>query len=399
MKEAYYTILTQAVQMLGGLLVFKILTSNLNSSMFGGYALVLSFSAIIFTFPFTAIQQALTKYASVAVNNRSLSIFKTIFIIDIVFFIVYCIFSSVLLLFNIIKIDFFSYMIIAFYIMTEVLKINNYTFANALRKRKKYFNAISLEFIIKLTFLFFYNDSINTVFSIFIIANIISTIYSKPDNIFSNSLNKIQFYYWIKMIYIFALPLAIWGVFGWLRDMSNRWVIDYFLTLDEVALFSVMNTLTVIVPGALQAFFGMYFMPILYQKEKKEKGAIREFNKYIIFIGLIIIIIGSIILFLFSKYLVLILSDVKYISGAWMLAPMFFSFSLFLLSMSTTAEIFAYNKTKILLLPNIVSGIVSIFSFIILVKYFAINGAVLAFIISYLSYSIITFILVYRFKL
>jgi O-antigen/teichoic acid export membrane protein len=138
MKEAYYTILTQAVQMLGGLLVFKILTSNLNSSMFGGYALVLSFSAIIFTFPFTAIQQALTKYASVAVNNRSLSIFKTIFIIDIVFFIVYCIFSSVLLLFNIIKIDFFSYMIIAFYIMTEVLKINNYTFANALRKRKKY---------------------------------------------------------------------------------------------------------------------------------------------------------------------------------------------------------------------------------------------------------------------
>ena len=55
MKEIYYTILTQAIQMGGGLLVFKILTSKLSSLDFGIYALILSFSAIIFTFPLMVI--------------------------------------------------------------------------------------------------------------------------------------------------------------------------------------------------------------------------------------------------------------------------------------------------------------------------------------------------------
>lgn len=399
MRESYYTMLTQLVQMSGGLLIFKILTTILNADIFGFYALILSFSAIIFTFPFTAMQQGLTKYISTSSKSRVLKIYKSIFIISIMLAIVYILLSIILIILGIIDIDILFYFIILIFIISEIYKINNYTYQNALRKRKQYFIAVCIEFIIKIFLLIILLDDIHSIFICFIIANVIAIIYSNPKSFLKIPLKRVEFYYWIKVFYIFASPLAIWGIFGWLRDMSNRWVIDYFLTLDEVALFSVMNTLTVIVPGALQAFFGMYFMPILYQKEKKEKGAIREFNKYIIFIGLIIIIIGSIILFLFSKYLVLILSDVKYISGAWMLAPMFFSFSLFLLSMSTTAEIFAYNKTKILLLPNVISGIVSIFSFIVLVKYFSINGAVIAFVISYLSYSIITFILVYRFKL
>ncbi|MDD2871905.1 MAG: hypothetical protein PHS49_08000 [Candidatus Gracilibacteria bacterium] len=200
------------------------------------------------------------------------------------------------------------------------------------------------------------------------------------------------------MIYIFATPLAIWGIFGWMRDMSNRWIIEYYLTLNDVALFAVMNSLIVIIPGALQAFFGMYFMPILYKKEKEQKGYIREFNKKVVLVGFLIVILGTLFVELVSEYLIIILSDAKYLSGAWMLAPMFFVFSLFSLSMSTTSEIFAYNRTKLLLLPNIASGIISVVAFLFCINFYGMKGTVYAFMISYLTYSILTFFVVYRFK-
>lgn len=109
------------------------------------------------------------------------------------------------------------------------------------------------------------------VFTIFIIVNIVIIIYSKPKNSDFNFPNRVQFFYWAKMIYIFASPLAIWGIFGWMRDMSNRWIIEYYLTLEDVALFAVMNSLVVIIPGALQVFFGMLFYANTIIKKKKEK--------------------------------------------------------------------------------------------------------------------------------
>ena len=399
MKEIYYTILTQAIQMGGGLLVFKILTSKLSSLDFGIYALILSFSAIIFTFPFTAIQQALTKYTSVLSQKRAIDIYKTIFILDIVFFTIYIFLTIILFFLNLININGVEYIVIMGYITSEVLKINNYMFLNSLRNRKKYFYAVFIEFFFKLLLLAIFSNSIIEVFSIFIIANIVTISYSIPENLNLNLPNKIQFFYWSKMIYIFASPLAIWGIFGWMRDMSNRWIIEYYLTLNDVALFAVMNSLVVILPGALQAFFGMFFMPILYKKEKEQRGSIREFNKKVIMIGFTIIVLGTIFVELTSEYIIMLLSNIKYINGAWMLAPMFFAFSLFSLSMSTTCEIFAYNQTKLLLFPNIISGLVSIISFVILVKFYCMNGALYAFMLSYFTYSIITFFVVYRFKI
>ncbi|MCT7568957.1 MATE family efflux transporter [Aliarcobacter butzleri] len=398
MKDIYYTILTQVVQMGGGLLVFKILTSKLSSLDFGIYALILSFSAIIFTFPFTAIQQALIKYTSVLSQKRAIDIYKTIFILDIVFFAIYIFLTIILFSINLININSVGYVVVMAYIFSEVLKINNYMFLNSLRNRKKYFYSIFIEFFLKILLLSALSNSTKEVFIIFVIVNTLAIIYSKPNNLDLNLPNKIQFFYWSKMIYVFATPLAIWGIFGWMRDMSNRWIIEYYLTLNDVALFAVINSLIVILPGALQAFLGMFFMPILYKKEKKQRGSIRKFNKNVIIIGFLIIFFGTIFIELTSEYIIILLSDIKYINGAWMLAPMFFAFSLFSLSMSTTAEIFAHNKTKLLLIPNIISGIISIVSFTLFIKLYAINGALYAFMLSYISYSIITFIVVYRFK-
>lgn len=398
MKEAYYTILTQAVQMGGGLIIFKILTTQLDSHDFGIYALILSFSAFIFALPFTAIQQALTKYSSTVLRKRSLEVYKTVLFIDGIFFVGYLIFFVVAFIMNLLDVSVFHLFLIAFYIILEVQKNNNYTFANALRERNKYFFAVVIEYTLKITLLLIYHNSIDNVLTVFVAANIVSILLTFPRNLSMSFSAKPQMMYWAKMIFVFSSPLALWGIFGWMRDMSNRFTIEYFLSLDQVAVFSVMNTIAVIVPGALQAFFGMYFMPILYRKEKAFHGSIKIFMRKAIPLGLIFILLCTGLISIFAPEIITITSHEKYVSYSWMLAPMFFAFSLFSLSMSTTAEIFAHNKTKLLLMPNIVSGLISIFVFILLVKYFGVTGALWAFMVSYISYSIITFVLVYRFK-
>lgn len=398
MKEAYYTILTQAIQMGGGLLVFKILTSKLSSSDFGIYALTLSFSAIIFTFPFTAIQHALTKYSSVISEKKAMNVYKTIFILDICFFVIYLFFSFVLFSINLITIDTVSYVLIVMYIVTEVLKINNYIFLNSLRKRKKYFFSVFFEFSIKLALLTIFTNSTNEVFTIFVVANILTIVFSKPDNLNLGIPNRIQLLYWSKMIYIFALPLAIWGIFGWMRDMSNRWIIEYYLTLNDVAVFAIMNTIVTIIPGVLQSFFGMYFMPILYKKEREYKGAIRLFTNKLLIFGTMFILILTVIISFFADFIVLILSTQEYLRYSWMITPMFFAFAFFSLTMSATAEIFANNMTKLLLVPNIISGIVSVIAFIVLISMYGLIGSVWAFFITYVTYSFFVLYVLRKFR-
>jgi len=400
MKEFFLTLSIQIVQLTGGLVVFKVLTSRLSSAEFGLYTLILAISALVLVFPFTPIQQALTKFTSTAYKKRTLEIYVTVLVMDTVFFTVYILLLFVSTVFDLFEMErITTSALIALYLATEILKVNNYTYQNALRNKKRYFYAILIEFIIKGSLLTAFVVHVEFVLIVFIIANVCSIVVSLPRQLLAFSMHKVRLYYWSKLIISFSYPLVLWGVFGWLRDMSNRVIIEDILSLEHVAIFAVLNSLAVFVPGALQAFFGMYFMPILYQKEKAQKNSIRIFIRKMILVGIGLITIGTIVIEFLSNHIVELLSDSKYVEYSWMLAPMFFVFSLFLLSMSSTAEIFAYNKTKLLLMPNILSGIISVVAFIMLVKYYGLTGALFAFMLTYVSYAIMTFLVIHRFKI
>lgn len=396
MKESIYSALTQGTLMLGGIAVFKLLTTFLPTEIFGLYTYLLSFSAIILSFPFTAIQQGVVRYVSVADEHKiRINIYQVVFLLNLLVIFVY--FFSYFIYDTIFGLDFGFYFLL--FVVSEVFKGLHYTFNNSARCRSRFFFGVFSEFTIKVVLILLYEPSnIIVVFYILVISNVLGVVITVPKGIWVYKLDKVQFSCTTKRIILFSYPLVIWAVFGWMRDMSNRLVINYYLELSDVALFSAVNSIAVILPGAMQAFFGVYFMPILYQRERSDSGYIRRFIIKVLFFGMAILPVLTALVYTFSENIILAISSEKYLSGAYMLAPMFFSFSLFSLAMSMTAEIFSKEKTKLLITPNIISGVVSVLSYIALVYFFGLQGAIVAFFLSYISYAVSTIYIVLRFK-
>jgi O-antigen/teichoic acid export membrane protein len=223
---------------------------------------------------------------------------------------------------------------------------------NAKRDRENIFYAVLVEFGIKIIGIISLSHYLNIkyVLSVFIIAEIVSVfvMYVKNKNLIEFKISKKTKLYILRVFY-FALPLIIWAIFGWFRDMSNRWYLDYFITKNEVGLFAMINSIAIIAPTALQGLIGGYFIPIIYEKENIQKGYAKSFLKKLIPLLFIVFLFSFIITYLFKNEIILIIADKKYLEISWMLPWMFLVFSFYSIAMISTYELFSHKKTKLLL--------------------------------------------------
>jgi len=166
---------------------------------------------------------------------------------------------------------------------------------------------------------------------------------------------------------------------------------------EQVALFAMISSLALVAPTALQGVIGNFFIPILYQKENENKGATQLFLQYALPILTLIFLIAFSIVFFFKNNIVELLTDTKYLSVAWMLPWLFLSYSIYIISMISTYEIFAKKKTKKLIVSSVTPGIISLVGGYFLIKNYGLNGAMFNYIITYNSYSLLTFYVVFKF--
>ena len=210
-------------------------------------------------------------------------------------------------------------------------------------------------------------------------------------------LQTVIIFYYYSVIY-YSLPLIIWAPFGWIREMSYRWYLEYFHGAEQVAIFSMMATISMIAPLALQNLIGGYIIPIAYRKEDKSPGSVKGYLKLLLPIVLLIFIFSTIITAIFSKEIIVLISDERYLVGSHMLPWMFGVYSLYVLSMISTMEIFAQKRVILLLYPNLLAGIVSIVSGFFLIKNFAVEGAMYSYLLTFITYSFFVFYVVIRFS-
>jgi len=296
------------------------------------------------------------------------------------------------------------YFYIVLLILSEIFKILFFTINNADRKRKSVAIASILEFstksiLIYMSYTYQIIDISYTLLALFC-GNIVASfvlIYTSNGSFSFSYLNKKNFEIYFSRIWIFSYPLLIWAVFGWLRDMSNRWYLDYFLDKEQVALFAMMGSIALIAPVALQGLMGSFFIPILYQKENTQKGYTRTFLKKMLPIVLGIFLVSFIITYYLKDFIVLLIADEKYLEISWMLPWMFLVYSFYVLSMMSTYELFAHKQTKKLIVSSVVPGIISLVCGYFLIKEYGINGALVNYAITYGSYSMFTFLVVWNY--
>jgi O-antigen/teichoic acid export membrane protein len=399
-KELYWTLLFQLSSLLGGIALIKLLAVSLSTAEYGTYVIITSIIAFVLMMPFTGLLQGVGRYISIYQKKGQYKIFLN----SLIFIILIC--TALYMLLGILFYSLYSlsvewadkFLVIFLLTISEVFKVMFRTINNANRERKNIAISVFTEFFLKILLIFFiytfFSINIKNVLMVLTVANLMSMIvmYNKSKkNISISSFSKKYCKVHFQRIFIFSYPLLIWGIFGWLRDMSNRWYLDYFMDKESVALFAMMGSIALIAPFALQGVIGAFCMPIIYQKENEKKGFTKKLLKILLPVISAVFLMSFLIVYLFKDFIVVLLTDDKYLSVSWILPWMFLAYSLYVLSMISTYELFAHNQTKKLILSSILPGIIAFLGGYFLIKDYGIEGALYNYMLTYISYALFTF--------
>ena len=197
----------------------------------------------------------------------------------------------------------------------------------------------------------------------------------------------------IKKVLAFTLPLVPGSIAYYLTTISDRILIDKYLSLNDLGIYSVAATIALI----LNIFsFSAYkaFEPHLFKNWESDRFMdifenIRNNFVYVLLIGVLCISV-------FSKEFFLIMTDVKFHEAYWYVPMIIVAVYSSSLSMIYGTIITAQGKTKINSLISITGALISVtLNIIFLPKY----GLITAAIVSSLAMTIMLFISMWYSKL
>jgi len=404
-KEFIIVLVQTGITMIGTLVLLKILSNTLSREEFGTYSLILSIMAFIMIFPYKGIDQSIARYVSINRNDGTFSEFYSNYILlFLLTSLTYLLFFILLNVLNVSLGVFTEYLWTVFaFLITEVGRLTLRIIVKADRKRVEILVSNIIEFGLKISLVVLLSGhlTVNLVFVIFIVANLLSSINLFVENkkeVKVSTLNKENFLSYSKILLLFAYPFIIMAIFGWLRDISNRWVIDFYLDRESVAIYTMLTTISLIIPLGIQTVLGSFINPIVYQKENTQKGFAKMVaNKIFLFLpGLLFI--TSIFVYLYSSEIVILFSNADYIYNSWALTCMFLAFSVYIVSELSVLEIVAHKKSKKIVFPTVVSGVVSILSGVLLIRLYGLDGAIYSYMIGYISYAILIFFTLKKYR-
>lgn len=388
--------------MLGALIVLKLMTNYLGSQQFGLYSLVLSIMALVAVLPYNSIAQALNRYYSIYQHKKQteqlLFVYLKYFLyISGFYFIVF--FVTTLFL----NIELSLAGLVFLLVLSEVTKTLMKGVLNSARSRKEVAISSVSEFTLKIVsvYLLYQNDllSLKVAIFVFILANFASILASYKRSVFkfSKPIEKKQKLIF-KRLLLFSAPLILWGFFGWARDMSNRWYLEWYVDTESVAIYTVLTSVAMIYPTVIQSLVSAYYVPILYQRENERKGSVAQFMNRLAIVFMLCLTPFLFLLDKFSVELIVLFSSNFYAGYSHYLVYMVFVYAMYVLSSTMAIEVFAAKKTSYLIFPNIFPGLVSMVVGYIFIKEQGFDGAIISYFVTYSVFAFIMFLTIYFFR-
>jgi len=201
-----------------------------------------------------------------------------------------------------------------------------------------------------------------------------------------------SFSYLAKMLK-YGLPLCSVLLFTWVIDFSDRYFLKYFLTLNDVGIYSLAYKFGQIVYMAMLSFL-MAWGPILFDivKKKKAQEVLARLSTYVVAAFVLVTLAVS----LFSRELVLLMTDSAYHNSHKVIPLISFSYYLFGIYMLFLSGILV--SKQVLKQPVILgsAAAVNILLNIILIPAMGIIGAAIATVITYFFVVCYTYVLAQR---
>lgn len=178
--------------------------------------------------------------------------------------------------------------------------------------------------------------------------------------------------HYLKLGFPFILSsLCFWGLSG-----LDRWLILYYLGEASVGIFSVAYKFSSVFEPLIIAPVLSVYTPFIF--EKLAKGDLRQHKLLMV----IAILSFFVVLAFLSQYLAYLFVNVRYHESLTLIPYLVGGFAFYFLSQLLGAPILYYKKSKLLVLNVALAAIFNLIFNIILIKYYGLEGAGMAYLIS-----------------
>ncbi len=385
-------------------ILLPLYSNLLSTSEFGNYALLISLYAIAGVLYQSGMQNSLTKFylGDVNIEQRKKvfsSIFNSIIILGILLTCISLIFSKWIskLILNTPQYD----KLISLVFITLLVDTLSYFALHLLKTKEKVSKVVFLSCIsalvnLLLNILFCYHlqMSVEGIFLAQLLSSLVLLIILLPSILpeMQISIDKVL----LKKMFLFSLPFVIGGVFSAAVDVSDRFILNFFTTKEEVGIYSlsykiatVMNVFiisykTAWIPRALNVYNGRNYSEVFGNTFKK-----------LISISLVIILIVT----LFSPYLFQIklfnvnILNKNYEAGLVILPYILFGYLFSGLAAFYSLFPFVSSKSYYFLYSDLIAFLVNLILNFILIPILGMMGAAVATTFAFIASASFLFII------
>lgn len=355
-KDTLYYGLAKVFSIIISLFTIKLLSTNLSIEKFGEvdlYLISISLVSIIIGF---GINSAV---------NRELNLFQRkvedVIASSIVFFI-----KSIL----IVVIAYFinlhfgliddSQLVVLVLFSALVFTINE-VFVGLMRslsKSKLYFYTSVLQSITYLVMIYFYTEelSVKNVLLAYLVSYVfilIVSIYYFRNNLIGKFDKEIY-----KSLAYYGIPLIFSGLAGFIFNVSDKYMLGYYRTLEEVGIYAMaykVSSLVMIVIGVVQMAWPKYMYKI-YKEENNYEFIYNFVAKYYLYS---LVMIGLFVI-LFADFFILLFSNSDYLEGVSVIPIVVFGMILLGFQNISNQGIHITGKSHIMTSIIILGGVVNI---------------------------------------
>jgi len=193
----------------------------------------------------------------------------------------------------------------------------------------------------------------------------------------------------LKKFILFSVPQIPNGILLWVLNLSDRYLITFFLGLSQAGIYSASYNIGSIITAFYMPISFVLFPVVSRYWDNNEKGKVRLYLEYSTKIFLFIAIPGSIGLYVLSKPLLQILTTSEFVIGGALTFYVAVGYIFLGIFQINSFIISLVEKTKFIPIITAIGGTVNILLNIILIPLIGIIGAAIATLISYLILSVI----------
>lgn len=193
----------------------------------------------------------------------------------------------------------------------------------------------------------------------------------------------------LKKFILFSIPQIPNGILLWVLNLSDRYLITFFLGLSQAGIYSASYNIGSIITAFYMPISFVLFPVVARYWDNDEREKVRKYLEYSTKIFLFIAIPASIGLYVISKPLLEILTTSEFVIGGGLTFFVAVGYIFLGIFQINSFIISLVEKTKFIPIITAIGGILNILINIILIPQIGIMGAAIATLISYMVLSII----------